>query len=258
MVAASRERRLGEVFVILADTLVEDFDVLDVWWNLSAACVELLDVDAAGLLISDNDGRLQAVALSDEDAEPAELFRLQAEHGPGRACFTHGEPVTCTDLAADMQWPQFSPRAHAAGYRSVCALPLRLREQTIGELTLFSTRPGPIPDADVRVAQSLADAATISILLHRAAVQNFDLTGQLQAALDGRVVIEQAKATLAERHGLALDEGFARLRGYARDRGLRLRDVARDTVEGTLDPGTGDRPAPTAPDGVPGRHRSSP
>lgn len=236
-VVVPREQRLEEIFISFADTLVADFDILDLWCNLSAACVELFEIDSAGLLISDKHGQLRSVALSNEDTQSIELFELQAELGPGMTCFTSGEPVTCTDLVHDTRWPQFSPRANALGYRSVYALPLRLRKRVIGELALFSMRPGSICEADRYAAQSLADAATISVLLHRAAVENFDLTGQLQAALDGRVIIEQAKATLAERHGLTLDEAFQRLRDYARSRRRILRDVARETVEGTLEPG---------------------
>jgi GAF domain-containing protein len=146
--------------------------------------------------------------------------------------------VSCADLAdADGRWPTFAPRARSDGIQAVHAVPLRVRDQTIGGLNLFRCRPGTVPDADLAIAQSLATVTTIGILQSRARRSSEVLNEQLQNALNSRVIIEQAKGFLAERHGEGLPQAFARLRNYARSHGERLTTIAREVVGGTLDLG---------------------
>jgi len=97
---------------------------------------------------------------------------------------------------------------------------------------------------DVEVAQALADAATIAILQHRAALEAQTVNEQLDHALNSRVVIEQAKGMIAERQGLNMDEAFTRLRRYARSHNLRLADVANDVIFGGLVASDLDPPPP--------------
>jgi GAF domain-containing protein len=140
------------------------------------------------------------------------------------------------DLADETnRWPIFAAEAQRQGFRSVHALPMRLRSETIGALNLFRTRVGLLPEEDVQVGQALADVATIGILHHRASARGEILSGQLQIALNSRIVIEQAKGVLAERATLDVDQAFARLRRYARDNNVPLLQVARGVVEGTVD-----------------------
>ncbi len=240
LMSMPREQRLGEVFVSLADTLVADYDVIDLLYELTSVCVELLAVDTAGLMITaDGEGSLKTVASSHERTELLELFELQANEGPCLDAFHTGEPISCTDLSEDAErWPTFSPHAYSQGYRSVQARPLRLRATVIGALNLFGEQPGPIPETDLYTAQALADIATISIIKDRSATTKAALVEQLQTALNSRVLIEQAKGVLAERHGIAVEEAFARLRNHARSHGARLTDVAAKTIRGSLDPAT--------------------
>lgn len=233
---APREQVLAEAFVDLADTLVADYDVLDLLYRLADVCVELLAADAAGLLLSDQRGHLEPVAASTEGTRLLELFQLQTDQGPCLDCFRSGAPVTCTDLAqAEDRWPRFAAHAVAEGFASVHALPLRLRTEVIGALNLFCTAPGPLPDADLRLAQALADVATIGILHERAVRRGEVLAEQLQHALNSRIVLEQAKGALAERAGIDPDEAFLRLRRHARAHNLRLTELARAVVTGRAD-----------------------
>jgi hypothetical protein len=231
-----REQRLAETFVELADTLIDDFDVIDFLQVLSARCVELLDVGAAGLLLADQGGSLVTVAASDERARLLELFEAQNDEGPCRDCYRLGAAVVNVDLeSATDRWPRFAPQAIAEGFRSANALPLRLRNQVVGSLNLFHADTGGLDSAELRLAQALADAATIGILQQRTIRRGEVVAGQLQLALTSRIVIEQAKGVLAERLQISTDQAFEVLRGAARSRNLLLSDLARDVASGSAD-----------------------
>jgi GAF domain-containing protein len=234
-----REQVLAETFVMLADTLVEDYDIVDLLGRLATACVSLLGVTATGLLLDDQKGNLAVVGSSSEETRLLEIFQLQNDQGPCLDCVRTGTAVTSTDLAADQaRWPLFVPAAVAAGFRSVVALPLRLREHTIGGLNLFHDRAGPVPQADRRLAQALADVATIGILQQRSAHRSALLAEQLQLALNSRIIIEQAKGVLAERNGVDMNAAFGALRQHARQRNIKLTDLALAVVRGDIDPST--------------------
>ena len=233
---------LSATFVELTDTMVADFDVIDFLHVLTDRSVQLLDVSAAGLLLADPRGVLRVVAASSEAARLLELFQLQNDQGPCLDCFRGGQPVTVADLNAEAQrWPRFTAAAQQAGFAAVQALPMRLRGQVIGALNLFRAIPGAFDPANVRVGQALADVATIS-LLHERSMRHSDLLHeQLQAALNSRVIIEQAKGKLAERLGIDTTEAFSILRSFARNRNRRLADLAQALIDGT-DPLIGQTP----------------
>jgi transcriptional regulator with GAF, ATPase, and Fis domain len=227
----SREEQLAEAFVEAADTLVDDFDVIEFLHILAQRCVTLLEIDAAGLMLADQRGTLHATAASAENARLLELFELQTDAGPCLDAFRTGEPVVNADLHAnEHRWPRFAEAAEAAGYVSVHALPLRLRSTVIGALNLFRAQLGSLSEEDIRTGQALADVATIGILAQRNLQQAELLTTQLQTALNSRVIIEQAKGVLAERHKITVDEGFTLLRDYSRSHNRLLSDVARDVA----------------------------
>jgi transcriptional regulator with GAF, ATPase, and Fis domain len=228
------ERQLAEVFVELADTLVDDFDLMDFLHQLTDRCVSLLDVSAAGLLLTDQRGALQVVAASTEQTRLLELLQLQTDQGPCPECFHTGRPVAVADLAAAAdRWPRFVAQARQIGFASVHALPMRLRTDVIGALNLFHTEPEAL-DADVvRLGQALADVATIGLLQARAIRHRETLAEQLQTALNSRIIIEQAKGVIAERRQLTLDQSFTLLRGTARTSNRRLSDVAHAVVDGS-------------------------
>ena len=230
-----REATLARTLVELADTLVADFDVVELLTLVTDRCVEVLDVSAAGLMLVSPQGDLRVMASSSEAMRVLELFELQAQEGPCLDCYRSGEPVVNQDLAtANSRWPRFATEALAAGFHSVHALPMRLRGAVLGALNLFHNETGEMWQDDIEAAQALADVATIAVLQHRAALEAQVLTDQLNRALNTRIVIEQAKGMVAEREGLSMEDAFATLRGYARNHNLRLADVARDLIDGTL------------------------
>ncbi len=239
----AREELLTRTFVELADTLLADFDVVELLTLLADRCVDVLDVGAAGLMLVTPDGDLRVMASSSEAMRMLELFELQAEEGPCLDCFRTGQPVLTTDLAqANGRWPRFAAEAMSAGFRSVQALPLRLRGNVIGALNLFHVNTGEMRKTDVDAAQALADVATIAVLSHRAVLEVQVVNDQLTQALNSRVVIEQAKGMVAESRGLAIDEAFGVLRSHARNHNLRLVDVANDVIKGVLPSASLDAP----------------
>jgi len=230
----TRERALAEAFVTLADTLVADYDVIDVLHQLTVECVELLRVDAAGLLLSDQRGNLQMAAASTERARVVELFQLQNDEGPCLDCFRTSRPIAAPDLRGMTEWPRFIAHTLDSGFRSVHAVPMRLRTETIGALNLFGIEPRALGPNELRIAQALADVATIGILQERAIRRRDVLAEQLQLALNSRVIIEQAKGVLAERGQLEMDRAFELLRRHARSSRQRLSDVALGVVNRTI------------------------
>ncbi len=230
-----REQLLARTFVELADTLVDDFDLVELTQTLVERCVELFDATAAGLMLADPDGNLRVLASSSDQLRIVELFEVQAEEGPCLDCYRCGQPVVNQDLAhVDGRWPRFVPVALGAGYHSVHALPVRLRQQVIGALNLFRADTGALDTLDVLVAQAFADATAIAILQQRALHDSQLLATQLQAALDSRLLIERAKGMLAERAHLSIADAFVQIRGYARDHNRRLTAVCQSVLDGTL------------------------
>lgn len=220
--------RLAQVFVECADTLVDEFDLVDFLQMLTMRTAEILNSPSVGLLLTDQRGNLEFMAASQEGVKMLELFQVQTREGPCVDAFRTGEPVVNADLAlAAARWPRFAPRATEAGFRSVHAFPLRLRHEVIGALNVFgSTVETEFDATDIQIVQALTDVAAIALLQERAIHRGELLTEQLQAALTSRVVIEQAKGAVAQVHGIGVDEAFELLRAYARSHNRKLGEVA--------------------------------
>ena len=224
--------QLAEAFVGLADTLVADYDVVELAQQLIDSSMVLLPISAAGLLIGDIQGGLHVLASSSEETRLLELLQIEADLGPCLLAYRSGGQVLVDDLNVESQrWPEFAKRALAYNYRSVCALPLRLRDERVGALNLVRDEVGSLETVDLAVGQALADVATIGILHQRVLTHSDLINQQLQTALNTRVVIEQAKGVIAERGHVDMEEAFALLRSHARKTHQRLADVARGVVD---------------------------
>ncbi|MCP3805137.1 GAF and ANTAR domain-containing protein [Allokutzneria sp. A3M-2-11 16] len=228
--------RLLATFVELADTLIDDFDVIDFMHLLVERCVELLDIDAAGLLLADQRGHLRLIASSDAQVRWLELVQLQNDEGPCLEAFAAGDHVGHPDLrTAGERWPRFTVAALESGFVAVDALPMRLRGQVIGALNLFRSGTGDLPGTALSTARALVDVATIGLLQERSIRNQEILTEQLQIALNSRVVIEQAKGFLAHRLNMDMDSAFTVLRRYARAHNLKLAELCTAVVDRTID-----------------------
>ena len=229
------EQRLIKVFVELADTLVDEFDVMDFLSTLTERSVELLPADAAGVILRDLRGSLHVVASTSDQAQILELFELQNDEGPCLDCLADGVAVTNVSASdARARWPRFSAAAAELGFQSTHAVPLRLRDSVIGAVNLFCTTTDPFSDDAVALGQALADIATIGLLQERTVRQSGLIAEQLQAALDSRILIEQAKGVLLASAGIDMDRAFQLMRDYSRRNRQSFRDVARAVTERTL------------------------
>jgi transcriptional regulator with GAF, ATPase, and Fis domain len=230
---AHREASLVRAFVELADTLVADYDVIELGQKVVDEAVSLTAVDAAGIVLQDAADGLHVLTSSSEQSWLLELFQVQVDAGPCLLACRTGEQVLVEDLDVDVtRWPQFAQRAQDQGFHAVYAMPLRLRSERIGALNLLSTTTGGLSDADLRVGQALADIATIGILQERMLTRGDALHRQLQIAINTRAIIEQAKGVLAERNGIEMEEAFVRLRALSQGTSRRMTDVAEAIISG--------------------------
>ena len=230
-------QRLAQVFVELADTLIDNFDVVDFLQTLTDRCVELLGADASGLMLTNQRGGLQLMTATMERARTLELFELQVQEGPCLESFTTGQAITnvqLTEAQAIQRWPVFTPAAVGAGFGATHALPLRLRGQVIGALNLFTDQQILLRDSDLAVGQAMADVATIGLLHQRNTHDQTILSEQLQTALHSRILVEQAKGKLSALAGVSVSEAFTTMRNHARRNHLTLTDVATAVIDGTI------------------------
>jgi GAF domain-containing protein len=227
--AATRQAPTATAFVEIVETLVSEFDVMEVLTVLASRCVELLGAAAAGILLADADGQLRVIGASTEQIQLLELFQIQNDQGPCLDCFRTKMVVLRSDLVAVSPWPLFASECAKAGFGSVCAVPLRLKAHILGCLNLLMPEPGGPSDTAVTLAQALADVASIAIIQDQASRDASTREGHLQHALNSRIAIEQAKGMIAD-----MDEAFSRLRSFARNRNRGLTEVAASLVTGTL------------------------
>jgi GAF domain-containing protein len=232
---STREQQLNATFVALADTLVSDFDVNDLLYRLAGACVDVLACDEAGIMIADASEVLRVVGSSSEQLRLLELFEVQNQEGPCLDAYRRGEVVRDADLTVPGDWPRFRERAVRDGYRAVDAVPMRLRDSTIGALNILHYAPGGLSDVDLTTAQALADVATIGLIQQRTVHESQEIAGHLRRALDGQVAVEQAKGMVAERSGQTVGDSFELMRTFARNHNRRLVDVAAAVLSGDLD-----------------------
>lgn len=235
MAAQTREAQLAHTFVTLADTLVADYDIVDVLQTLVEETAAILESADAGILIPNSHGDLEVVASTSERSQLISLLQLRVDEGPCVDAYTSGKITTVDNIASTYaRWPTFAASAAAVGYQAMYAIPMRLRNETIGSLNLFTDRVGPMPSADTTIARALTDVATISILQERALRESDIARDQLQRALDSRVLIEQAKGVLAHLEQVEMDEAFALLRSRARSSGRHLSVVAQEIIDAAI------------------------
>jgi GAF domain-containing protein len=230
----TREAVLARAFVRLADTLASDFDIVDFLFGLSEDSVEILRAAAAGVMLADARGGLRLIASSDERMRLLELFELEGAQGPCLDAYSSGRAVQASAADSHARWPIFAPQASSAGFQVICAVPLRVRTDVIGALNLFRSSDEPFTAAEMEIAQAMAEMAAIGLIQERALRERNLLVTQLQAAVNSRVIIEQAKGMLAEYLILTVDDAFTLLRNYARYHNRKLSEVAGDVVSRRL------------------------
>ena len=226
--------KLNELLRSFARTLVTDYSIEEMLDGLCREIVGILHCDGAGVMLEDADGDLRFVAASDELVRSIEALQIELREGPCLLAYRTGKVILADDLEADQQFPTFAKRAREAGMAAVQSFPLRADDQCVGALNMYACETAPFGDQEIEAAQLLADVCTTYILNARTLADSYKLAGQLQKALDSRVVIEQAKGKLAEQLQLSMGDAFDVLRRHARNNGLKLHDVAGAVVAGEL------------------------
>jgi GAF domain-containing protein len=235
MAMMSRAGRVSAAFVKIADTLVADYDVFDLLQILVDESVGILSAAAAGLVLADPDGELQVMASTSEESQLVDIIQLEAGAGPCLDCLRTGSVVAIDDIAENAYpWPLFQASALSQGFRSLHAVPMRLRSRTIGALNLFGREAGPLHPEDAAIAQAFADVATITLMQERAARESAIINEQLQRALNSRILIEQAKGVIAHTANVDMNEAFALLRGYARSHNQTLHETAEKVINRSI------------------------
>lgn len=231
---------VAATFVRLADTLVDDYDVVDFASTLCQETRRLLGADAAGVMLAAGSDELRILACTCEDARALESVEVQFEEGPSIDAYRTGSTVVAADLTeahddATHRWTRFARHAVQKGFHAVSAVPMWVHGTRIGVLNLFDHEPRTFDAKDLALAEGLADIASIGILSAQRVREEHVVAEQLQRALTSRVVIEQAKGRLAERLGVHVDDAFAAMRHHARSNRRHLSDVAQDIVSGHFD-----------------------
>jgi GAF domain-containing protein len=211
--------------------------VLPARYDLEAALSELtesvtavLGLAGSGVTMAE-DGRLRFVTAVSHAS--GALERVQEEHqaGPCRDAYETGEVVRVSDVREESaRWPAFSATAEHLAVAGVAGIPMRLDDQIIGALNLYSNQPRQWSDGDIAVAGVLADVATSYVVNASKLRQQEQLSEQLQAALESRVVIEQAKGITAHKNAVTIDQAYHLMRRHARNNNASLRVVAEAIV----------------------------
>lgn len=233
---SDREHGVTEAFVRLANSLVGEFDMIELLSGLTTECAQLLDIASAGLLLADERGVLHVVAASSEATRLLEIYQLQRDEGPCLDCFHSGRPVSVADLEEHRtRWPHFVEVATSAGFASVHAVPMRLRTNVLGALGLFGTTTGGLDDEDLELAQALAHVASIALVNGSAPVDSTAIGAALSSTLRSRATLEQAKGLLSYAGNVDMDQAFTVMRSYSRDNSVALSVLAESLVHRKID-----------------------
>lgn len=214
-----------------AHALLEPFRVEDVLYPLSDRIAEVLEAEGAGLCLL-RDGRLLFLTATNEHVAEVDAAQSALDDGPCYEALRLGAPVLTADLTRERRYEGFAEILLAAGFRAHLAVPLPSVKDGLGVVTIYRSRPEPWTNEEVDAAQLLADIAAGYLLNARSLEAARREGDQLHRALESRVVIEQAKGVLSQRHGIDVSRAFGLLRSHARNQRRPLHEVAREVVNG--------------------------
>ena len=222
-----------------AVVLPAHYDLQDALTELSESATSVLGLCGSWVTMADEGGLrfLSAVSRASADLQ-RNHEQLQRDHEqlhpfpcPCRDAYSTGELVRVTDVREQpTRWPEFSATATRLSIAGVAAIPMRLADQIIGALNLYSPEPREWSDEDMSVAGVLANVATSYLVNASKLRQQQQLTEQLQEALESRVVIEQAKGITSQQNSITLDQAYQLMRSHARSNNASLRVVAEAIV----------------------------
>ena len=223
---------LGAAFVDLARLATRQADAVEMLMTLSERAVDLLPVEACGVLVTDAAGLVHTVGASGASTEVLRVLRAMGDGGPASACIAEAAPVAVDAEEASRRWPALAVLLDAAGHSVVHAFPMLSREVGVGAIGLVGSDPLDAGERDV--AQALADLGALALLRSDAVEDALVLARRLERTVQARATVAQAVGVLAERHALRPDGALALLRRTAGANGATLVDVAGAIVDGDL------------------------
>ncbi|MBW3601273.1 MAG: GAF and ANTAR domain-containing protein [Actinobacteria bacterium] len=225
--------RLVQLLGDFARSLIDGYQVTDILYQLCDRSLDILPVTGAGVMLADDEDKLRFVSASDETIREIERAQIALDEGPCLTAYRTGERVLAPDLV-HTPWPDFAAAALRAGMKAVQSFPMRVRGTRVGAINFYQFERGSLNASEVMAGQLLADVATAYLVNGRERDERARISGQLQVALDSRVVIEQAKGKVAEQLGVDVGAAFGLLRGHARRHQAKLRTVAEEVVQDRL------------------------
>ncbi|MGN6793489.1 MAG: GAF and ANTAR domain-containing protein [Streptosporangiaceae bacterium] len=209
-----------------------DADVVAVMERAVGAVQHVFDCNGAGIMFVTETGRLSYVAASDEAGRQLEQAQAEASQGPCYDSYVYARELSSSDVQNDSRWPKLPPHLPAQ-VRAVLGIPVNLGGSPVGTLNVYRDAPAEWDDSDIAALRAYADLIAEIVGAALAAQDHGALAGQLQYALDYRVVIERAVGYLMGSRGLDAVTAFNILRRQARDSRRRVADIAAEVLKGT-------------------------
>jgi GAF domain-containing protein len=205
--------------------------------QVADAAKQLFGGDGAGLMLVDQEGLLRWASASDQSAQTMEDSQERLAQGPCAVAFSQRLPAAIRNVRTEPDWGEFTQVLISEGICAALSVPVELDGGVIGTLDVYTAEPRDWDPSEVAALQ--AYAGLVASLLSAAVTARVKgrLADQLQAALEHRWLIEQAKGVLMGREQLDAQAAFERLRRAARSSTRRLADVARDVTDGIPLPG---------------------
>ena len=176
------------------------------------------------------DGRPYTAAYTGEIALQLDERQYERDAGPCLQAASEKVTVSVPDTASDTRWDGWAPKAAAAGVGSVLSVGLPILESVTGAVNIYGLRPRAFDDDTVQLAQRFAGYATVALANAHLHDSTTNLAQHMQAAMESRAVIEQAKGIIMGERRCSADEAFAVLTKISQDSNRKLRDVAAALV----------------------------
>jgi hypothetical protein len=204
--------------------------------RLCRACVDVIAIGSAGIMLMDEGGNGTSLGLSDGAARVVEDLQFTLGEGPGIDAHALGRPVLGPRLGdrSAVRWPAFAPAAVNAGVLAAFAFPLRVGAIGLGSLDLYHPRPGELDDTQMTDAIIMADFVARAVIAMQAGADPGELVAEMENPRDLRTQVHQASGMVSEQLGVSLGDALIRLRAYAYAEGHPIDEVARDVVDRRL------------------------
>ena len=200
--------------------------------QIADAAKQLFGADGAGLMLVDADGQLRWASASDQTAQTLEGGQERLAQGPCAVAFSQRLPAAIRNLHTESDWQEFTQVLLAEGICAALSVPVELDGGVIGTLDIYAREPRDWDPGEVAALQTYAGLVASLLSAAVTAQVKGRLADQLEAALEHRWLIEQAKGVVMGRERLDAQAAFERLRGVARSSTRRLADVAREVTDG--------------------------